>query len=129
MGHIPFPLKPEPLAELRHQAIEYREHHGGLLPETKPWHYLEKRWEINPSRFSHWHPLLGRWITEDWNLRHQIPIIPLIPHEIPDPGHCIEVPECHLKPVVTPEPSSSVLVVIGLITVVVAAHLGTRGRR
>jgi hypothetical protein len=73
VGHIAVPPPPFPLtasyleAEFR-DAERYRAEHGGLLPDNEFWRYLETRWAVDPSRFDHWHPRIGPWLTE--NNRH-----------------------------------------------------------
>ncbi len=104
----------EHAAQERHEAKVYREHHGGLLPDNSYWDYLRYRWSLNPIRFDHWHPIMGRWIDKDWHLRHDR-------HHVPPPPECHEScpppppPVCHQSMV--PEPSTFILLAIGLIVV------------
>jgi hypothetical protein len=52
-----------------HFLAAYRAGHAGLLPATPFVVYVERRYELDPERFTAWHPRLGRWIAEDVNLR------------------------------------------------------------
>jgi hypothetical protein len=62
------------------QAREYQEAHQGLLPNTPFWHSMELRQSEHFARFTHWHPDMSRWITENANaqlslLHPQLPIL------------------------------------------------------
>ncbi len=74
-------------------AKHFREHHGGLLPQTPFWLHLEHKWEIAPKRFEHWHPIAGRWLKIDHELRthHQVlpPNQPPHTESIPEPSSCV----------------------------------------
>jgi hypothetical protein len=93
-------LKPEPhfspeflRAELL-LAERYSEHHGGLLPNTPFWRYLEARSELDPARFRHWHPIVGRLISDDPGLHPTVPVLPTGPQQIlPPPIGSQSVPE------------------------------------
>lgn len=37
-------------------AERYQDAHDGALPQTLAWHRLERRYDLNPMRFSRWHP-------------------------------------------------------------------------
>lgn len=108
IGPPPFPLTTNFLAEMRREADIYRITHGDLLPDTKDWRYLEHRWQIDPSRFDKWHPLIGQWITENWNLTHVPPPPPVVcpPPHITTAGG-------------TPEPSSVMLLAVGIVLVLI----------
>ena len=89
-------------------AARYREHHGDALPDSTFWHWLEYRRSIDPPRFDHWHPTVGRWIAEvpEGQEIGPPPVIP--PPPIAGGG--------------TAEPGSGVLLVIAI----VAATVGLR---
>lgn len=63
----------------------YAEHHGGLLPNTPFWRYLEDRSEIDPARFRHWHPVIGRLFADDPGLHPTAPVPPTQPQQILPP--------------------------------------------
>ena len=71
------------------QAREYQEAHQGLLPDTPFWHSMELRQSEHFARFTHWHPDMSRWITENANaqlslIHPQLPILhPLIHPQLP----------------------------------------------
>lgn len=124
IGPPPFKLDPDTLAYIRHNGEEYRESHNGLLPNTRDWRYLEARYAIDPSRFVDNHPLIGRWIAENYRLTHEpsIPTVPCIPVE-PPPVCYPSVPVGPVSPHGVPEPSSAMLCCIGLSILVVVAHV------
>jgi hypothetical protein len=112
LGPPPFPLSPPVLAELRYEAELYRDTHDGLLPHDRDWTYLEHRWELDPSRFDHWHPLIGHWIAEDERLTHETMPLPYPPVPIvcepyrPPPGESVGA---------LAEPASVVSMFMGLV--------------
>jgi hypothetical protein len=85
----------------------YRETHGDILPSTPFVIYIEARYELNPLRFTHYHPRLGEWIKES-----------LVASEPPPstPGHVTQSSSPPGPPQGggVPEPSSWVLWAIGL---------------
>jgi hypothetical protein len=103
VGHIAVPPPPFPLtasyleAEFR-DAERYRAEHGGLLPDNEFWRYLETRWAVDPSRFDHWHPRIGPWLTEN-NQLTQEPQTVTPPPASPPP---IVTPPASPPPIVTP---------------------------
>lgn len=109
MAHEPFLLIPTVEADIRHEAEAYRRDNGGLLPDTRDWRFLEHRWREDVPRFTHWHPVISKWIAEDYDLRHLVP------------------PACPQTPVVVqpadptvsaaPEPSSLVLWIVAIVVI------------
>ena len=104
----------EPTSFFHHQLLiadHYRLTHNDQLPNTNFWHYLEERRSINPHRFDHYHPVIGRWILE-------IPTVPSIPCV---PPVCITLPCMPAykppNPGVVAEPASGILIAIGIVIV------------
>jgi hypothetical protein len=90
--------------ELRYEfnlAKHYRQHHDGLLPVNAFWRHLEHRWSIDPARFEHYHPIVGRWIDENYILTNQ--------HTITNPP-----PPPPIRETGVPEPMPFVLLLIGI---------------
>lgn len=87
-------------------AEQFRETHHDELPSTPFWHYLEHRWQLAPKRFGHWHPLIGRWIAEDYAVRHEVP--PTEPQTITPPP---PIPSTGA----VPEPGSLVMLAVGIV--------------
>lgn len=122
MSHInpdpPFPLTADFLAEMRHNAEHYRESHDDLLPPTKAWHYLEARYEVDPARFTRWHPLIGKWIKQD--LGHvafcPAPTLPSIPVDPVYCGSTVTVEPNVVLP--APEPCSLTLWATAIVVIV-----------
>ncbi|HEX3447035.1 MAG TPA: hypothetical protein VHS97_02210 [Isosphaeraceae bacterium] len=116
MGHIAVPPPPFPLtasyleAEFR-DAERYRAEHGGLLPDNEFWRYLETRWAVDPSRFDHWHPRIGPWLTENNQLTQEPQTVtppPVSPPPIVTPPASpppIFTPPASPPPIVTPPTS------------------------
>jgi hypothetical protein len=105
VGHIAIPPPPFPLtasfldAEVRDARI-YRSEHGGLLPDSEFWRYLEARWSLNPGRFDHWHPRIGPWLAEEYHLTHE-PQTSTRPPFLVKPT---DPPPIEIQPPVTPPP-------------------------
>lgn len=115
MGSLLIQPQPEPrwppgfFREQFHVAQRYRAEHGDELPTTPFWRYLEHREGLDPARFAHWHPIVARWIREDqWLRRHDAGS---------PPGESLVPPIAPQDPAGVPEPSSWVLLVIGMIVV------------
>jgi hypothetical protein len=92
----------------------YQLHHDRMLPDDTPWHRLEHRHDLDPSRFDRWHPHIGRWIEQEEGLKH-MPVVPpvILPPE--GSGHTIHVPQVMSPPIAgglvphtVPEPSGLV---------------------
>lgn len=99
-------------AHERVTVSHYRESHNDLLPNTPFWKYLEYRHDIDPIRFDHYHPLMGRWIEQYEKIIGSCPavlmppvVIPVIPPPVGSPYRVASVPE----------PSSAVLLSIAVI--------------
>ena len=102
------------------QAREYQEAHLGLLPDTPFWHSMELRQSEHFARFTHWHPDMSRWITENANaqlslIHPQLPILQpqlvLLPTE-----PVVVVPEDPPPNVVNaPEPSSFTIAALAVV--------------
>jgi hypothetical protein len=117
MGRI-FTVPPSPF-ERDHAAgilagMTYQAEHDGALPDTPMWRMLERRKELAPARFDHWHP----------NLALMIERLPLNHPAIPEgwTGHMrggalapLTVPPAAVAGV--PEPSSLALCCVGLAVV------------
>lgn len=76
--------------------------HGGRLPETLFWKYLEARHDLHPHRFDRWHPTVGHWIECDERTAMSFP---------PPSG-----PPCHHSSV--PEPSTLILGIVAILSVI-----------
>ncbi len=159
MGHIalpppPFPLKASFLESQFHDAQIYRSEHGGLLPDTAVWRYLEERWSLDPGRFEHWHPRIGPWLADEYRLTHEPQsITPPVPTpsslvKLVDPPGSIDPPSFFIPPdpppsipptggdpdpppvatasVSTPEPSSWVLLTTSCVAALVASRFRKR---
>jgi hypothetical protein len=50
---------------------------GGIWDDTPLHNYLAWRWGLNPSRFDHYHPLIGATIEEDLRLRSPAALPPV----------------------------------------------------
>jgi hypothetical protein len=104
----------ESTAFFHHQdklAEEFRLTHNDQLPDTQFWHYLEQRHAINPIRFDHYHPMIGRWIEEVPVSTPLPPPVTMTPPPNPGPPQAGSVPE----------PTSVVL--LGVAMVLVAMFL------
>ena len=93
-------------------AERYRDSHGDQLPDTPFWRYLEARYALDPARFRHWHPRVGRWISE---IPPPVPMMPMPPPEGQEIG-----PPPPMKPPAgsggtVPEPGAAVLMAVGLV--------------
>ena len=106
------------------QAREYQEAHQGLLPDTPFWHSMELRQSEHFARFTHWHPDMSRWITENANAEHSlidpqspIPRPPLIPRPT-DPVVIVADPPPP-NAVNTPEPSSFTIAALAVVLVAI----------
>jgi hypothetical protein len=88
-------------------AESYRLTHNDNLPDTTFWKYLEERRSIDPSRFDHYHKMVGKWIME----------IPKPPECFPVGSMCIPPPPNNngMPGPAAAEPSSSVLLALGII--------------
>lgn len=100
-------------------GLRYREHHDGQLPGTPFWRYLEARYDLDPARFTHWHPRVGHWIHEAHH-----PGQGMSPSR-PSTGQPSPPPEGSQS--LVPEPGSGLLFGIGLI-IVFACKEVRRGR-
>jgi PEP-CTERM motif len=121
MGSTLLRLEPEPhwppgcFREEFLFARDYREHHGDQLPDTPFWHYLERRESIDPARFIHWHPIVGRWIADQPHGHTIAPPPSTEPQQIgPAPAGVGSVPE----------PASWVLLAMGAISVAIRKARG-----
>lgn len=128
-GHVRITVDGHSLASLNHRfgddphglfsaqdrfAEHYRATHDNALPHTLFWAWLTARHDLDPARFDHWHPMVGRWIEQS---RHQ--------------AHCghrgvscspvTYVPSC--CPGAVPEPAGWLLVAVGMIGVVVTVSI------
>jgi hypothetical protein len=58
-----FTVKPSPWEAEHYPAIRaaelYQAEHGDALPATPIWRALERRHDLNPTRFDRWHPNLA----------------------------------------------------------------------
>jgi hypothetical protein len=105
-----------------------------MLPGTPMWAMLERRFELDPSRFSFFHPNVAMMLNHAGNhVRHPHEIHGWAgrmrgPHEPSTPSCPIEPP--HLNPQTVPEPDSlamgAVCVAVWLAAVVVAGRRDTR---
>jgi hypothetical protein len=117
MGRI-FTIKPSQF-EVEHwpaiRAAElYQAEHGDALPATPIWRALERRHDLNPARFDHWHPNLGIMIER------------MEQHDADDGGASVVVQEPPvLAALSVPEPSSLALWCVGLAVVL---WVNRRGR-
>jgi hypothetical protein len=137
VGPPPFPLDPAFLAALRHQGEVYREAHGGELPSTRDWEYLERRCELDPTRFIRFHPVIGRWIADDPGLRPAEPSSPPPIVVVPPPSSPPPTGSQTILPppaggggttmAAVPEPAAWVLLGVGI--GIVAVYLAFRGPR
>ena len=99
-------LDPTYLQAQRELAINNMKETDGLLPNNYFWSTLRDRYELNPERFTHYHPLVGKWFEHE----HEIlckPVIPICPDEPYVP--------CPPKPPVVPEPSTIIMMSMALI--------------
>jgi hypothetical protein len=134
VGPPPFPLDPAFLAFLRHQGEVYREAHGDELPSTCDWEYLERRYELDPTRFIRFHPVIGRWIADDPALRPAPPPPPIVvppPASPPPTGSQTILPPPagggETTTAAAPEPGAWVLLGVGI--GIIAVYLAFRGPR
>lgn len=108
-------------------AEEYRLTHTNQLPDTSFWNYLTARYDIDPSRFSYYHPMISKWIRESEAYVPPIPPVCLPPIiVVPPPNHG----DPHVSTV--PEPSSGVIMAIAVISCfvfIVAARSLVRSKR
>jgi hypothetical protein len=113
-------------------AEEYRSTHNDQLPSTPFWNYITARYDIDPSRFSHYHPMISKWIRE--SEAYVPPAPPIVFVAPPQPPPVIVVPPPnngtpHVSSV--PEPSSGVLMAIAVISCfvfIVVARSMVRGK-
>lgn len=117
--------------EIEHHAAifagqAYEAEHG-VLPDAPMWRMLERRFELNPARFSFWHPNIAILIERQgspstppacraphgWIGCMRRPPMPIIPSPLCEPPGvvCQPVPP-HSGSQVVPEPAASTLLAI-----------------
>jgi hypothetical protein len=100
--------RPEPFwSDQFKLARAYRQTHDDQLPPTLFWNFLEYKYSLDPARFTHYHRLAGKWISE-------IPPIlpPVITTHSGPPGGQTGPPVMTQS---TPEPATLVLLAISLV--------------
>jgi hypothetical protein len=97
-------------------AEEYRSTHNDQLPSTPFWNYLTARYDIDPSRFDKYHPVVGKWIKESEDYSPPVISLPSVP------AVCVPVVLPYCPPPshqeghgAVPEPSGMVLLAIAVI--------------
>lgn len=116
-------------------AQAYQAANNNQLPDTRAWRMLEYRYDINPSRFTFFHPNVGRMIelertppppaeqiVDGWEGQPP-PIIPpvdggtpVIPPLNPPIGQEIDPPG-NPPPQVVPEPGSLLMLAVAILTI------------
>lgn len=103
----------------------YESQHG-VLPDTPMWRMLERRFELNPVRFSFWHPNVAILIEHQglspiehpqphgWIGRMRGPSPPITPPTCDLPGVACPPRAPHMGGQTVPEPASSMLLAIAL---------------
>ena len=86
-------------------GMAYQAEHHGELPATPTWHALERRCDLAPHRFAHFHPNVAAMIATA--------------RETPyDPPPCVPVvcvpPPSHGASQHVPEPAACVLLAVGI---------------
>ena len=86
-------------------GMAYQAEHQGELPATPMWRALERRYDLAPMRFAHYHPNIAAMIATA--------------RETPyDPPPCIPVvcvpPPSHGASQHVPEPAACVLLAVGI---------------
>jgi PEP-CTERM motif len=96
--------------EQRIFAKDYRATHDDAMPDSTFWNYLTYKHNLDPHRFDHYHPIVGRWIEEATSSCYSTTSCTQLPHIDPAP-----------RPV--PEPQSLALLGIGIMLLVVYRKL------
>ena len=119
-----------------HAGIRYEAEHG-VLPSDPFWSFLEHRYELNPARFSYYHPV-SAWLIEHQGQHHDghrtphgwigymrhpeppvippcLPSIPIGPCETPHVA--CPPPPPHTGNLVTPEPAASTMLAVAMLAV------------
>ena len=101
-------------------AKEFASTHGGLLPGDAFWTYIRFRYDLDPSRFDHYHPRIYGMVAHDalvrWEIAHPTP---------PNPPPIVVPPTPPVPPVSppvsssVPEPSAAILLASALVAFVV----------
>jgi hypothetical protein len=89
----------------------YLAEHGDL-PDNPFWRAMERRRELNPARFSYWHPNISYLLEYRWFKPVDPPVINL-PIETPQ---CL-VPPPETRAQVAPEPAASTMLALALLAV------------
>lgn len=91
------------------QLYQYRQEHNGELPDWKWVNRLIERQELNPERFDHWHPNIPKLIER--------PMPPPLVCKPDDHRPVCHIPprDCPQPPSVIPEPSSYILMSVGIL--------------
>lgn len=109
----------------------YRAQHDGDLPPAPGILKLEQRYELNPERFSYWHPHEVQWFNNLPVVTVNPPVAPLPPPIVPQPVPLppplpivsiptpTPVPNC---PSAVPEPSSIMLLSLGFVVSLIASR-------
>lgn len=120
MSHI-FTVAPSTWEVEHHPAIRaaelYQASHDGALPSSPAWRALERRHDLDPTRFSHWHPNISLMIARSERMHHDGPAALVVRDRPPT----LAAPSA-------PEPPSAALWCVGLAVAYLAVGVWNRRR-